>query len=166
MKTEGLYVVRSRAAGLDVHKMEITATVRLCFGPHRGRPPLVSAAPTLATSANSVTSGLERHRAALARICFTAKKFMSVTDRANAAYGKEPKRYVKTISKTAGMDLVATENMLGMFSFPSAGDQKSKVWLGGTVQRFTKVVADFFIKQGQLDKALDSYDFAIYDSYL
>ncbi len=32
MKTEGLHVVRARAAGLDVHKMEITATVRLCEG--------------------------------------------------------------------------------------------------------------------------------------
>ena len=32
MKTEGLHVVRSRAAGLDVHKMEIAATVRLCEG--------------------------------------------------------------------------------------------------------------------------------------
>ena len=32
MKTEGLHVVRPRAAGLDVHKMEITATVRICEG--------------------------------------------------------------------------------------------------------------------------------------
>ncbi len=32
MKTEGLHVVRPRAAGLDVHRMEITATVRLCEG--------------------------------------------------------------------------------------------------------------------------------------
>ena len=29
MKTEGMHVVRPRAAGLDVHKMEITATVRI-----------------------------------------------------------------------------------------------------------------------------------------
>ena len=32
MKTEGLHVGRPRAAGLEVHKMEITATVRLCEG--------------------------------------------------------------------------------------------------------------------------------------
>ena len=32
MKTEGFHVVRPRAAGLDVHKMAITATVRLCEG--------------------------------------------------------------------------------------------------------------------------------------
>ena len=94
------------------------------------------------------------------------KKFMSVTDQANVAYGKDPKRYVKTISKAAGMDLAATDNMLGMFSFPSAADQKSKAWLGGTVQKFTKEVADFFVKQGQIDKALDSYDFAIDGSFL
>ena len=32
MKTEALHVVCPRAAGLDVHKMEVTATVRLCAG--------------------------------------------------------------------------------------------------------------------------------------
>ncbi len=32
MKTEGLHVIRPRAAGLDVHKMEITTMVRLCEG--------------------------------------------------------------------------------------------------------------------------------------
>ena len=32
MRTEGFHVVRARAAGLDVHKMEIAATVRLCDG--------------------------------------------------------------------------------------------------------------------------------------
>ena len=66
----------------------------------------------------------------------------------------------------AGMDLAATEDMLGMFSFPSAADQKSEAWMGGTVQAFTKEVADFFVQQGQLDSALDSYAFAIDDSFL
>ena len=32
MKTDAMHVVRPRAAGLDVHKMEITATVRICEG--------------------------------------------------------------------------------------------------------------------------------------
>ena len=53
-----------------------------------------------------------------------------------------------------------------MFSFPSAADQKAEAWMGGTVQAFTKEVADFFVQQGQLDQALDSYDFAIDASFL
>ena len=77
--------------------------------------------------------------------------FMDVTDRANAAYEGEPGRYLETISQAAGMDLGATEDMLGMFSFPSAAEQKSDAWMGGTVQVFTKEVADFFVEQGQLD---------------
>ena len=93
-------------------------------------------------------------------------KFMAVTDQANAAYNANPSRYEETISKAAGMDLAATQNMLGMFSFPSAADQKSGVWMGGTVQAFTKEVADFFVRQGQLDRALDSYGFAIDASFL
>ena len=33
MMNDALHVVHPRAAGLDVHKMEITATVRLCDEP-------------------------------------------------------------------------------------------------------------------------------------
>ena len=94
------------------------------------------------------------------------RKFMEVTDRANAAYAADPGKFEETISKAAGMDLDATRNMLGMFSFPSAEDQKSAAWMGGTVQAFTKEVADFFVRQGQLDRALDSYDFAVDASFL
>jgi len=94
------------------------------------------------------------------------KKFMAVTDEANAAYNANPGQFEETISKAAGMDLAATQNMLGMFSFPSAANQKSDAWLGGTVQAFTKEVADFFVQQGQIDRALDSYDFAIDPSFL
>ena len=94
------------------------------------------------------------------------KKFMAVTDEANAAYNANPAEFEETISTAAGMDLAATQTMLGMFSFPSAADQKSDAWMGGTVQAFTKEVADFFAEQGQLDRALDSYDFAIDPSFL
>ena len=94
------------------------------------------------------------------------KKFMEVTDQANATYGENRSQLEETISTAAGMDLAATQNMLDMFSFPSAADQKSEAWMGGTVQAFTKQVADFFVEQGQLDHALDSYDFAIDASFL
>jgi taurine transport system substrate-binding protein len=94
------------------------------------------------------------------------RAFMEVTDRANAAYRADPARYQETIANAAGMDLDATKEMLGMFSFPSAEEQKSAAWLGGAVQDFTKEVADFFVEQGQLERALDSYDFAIDPSYL
>jgi len=94
------------------------------------------------------------------------KKFMAVTEQANAAYTDNPGQHEETISKAAGMDLDATQTMLAMFSFPTASAQKSEAWMGGTVQAFTKEVADFFVQQGQLDRALDSYDFAIDPSFL
>ena len=94
------------------------------------------------------------------------RKFMEVTDQANAAYNADSAPFVETISTAAGMDLAATQDMLGMFSFPSAADQMSEAWMGGTVQAFTKEVADFFVEQGQLDSALESYDFAIDASFL
>ena len=94
------------------------------------------------------------------------KKFMEVTDAANAAYADDPAQYYETISKAAGMDLAATEDMLGMFSFPSNADQASEAWLGGTVQDFMKQVADFFVDQGQLDRAADDYSSTVDTSFL
>jgi taurine transport system substrate-binding protein len=91
---------------------------------------------------------------------------MEVTDKANAAYNQNPEQHYETISKAAGMDIDSTKEMLGMFSFPSAKAQKSEAWMGGAVQDFTKQVADFFVEQGQLEKALDSYDFAVDPGYL
>ncbi len=94
------------------------------------------------------------------------RTFMQVTEEANAAYTADPEKYYETISNAAGMDLDATKEMLGMFSFPSAEEQKSEAWMGGAVQDFTKQVADFFVEQGQLDRSLDSYAFAIDPGFL
>ena len=37
MMTDTLHVVHARAAGLDVHKMQITVSVRLCLASRRSR---------------------------------------------------------------------------------------------------------------------------------
>jgi taurine transport system substrate-binding protein len=94
------------------------------------------------------------------------QKFMDVTDAANSAYYADKVAAVPSIAKAAGMDKGATENMLGMFAFPSKTDQASDAWLGGTVQTFTKEVADFFVSQKQMDKALPSYDAVITDKFV
>lgn len=94
------------------------------------------------------------------------QKFMDITDRANAAYAKDQAAALPKIARAAGMDEAATKNLLSMFSFPSKADQASQAWLGGTVQKFTKQVADFFVQQKQMDKALDSYDASITDKFV
>jgi taurine transport system substrate-binding protein len=94
------------------------------------------------------------------------KKFMEVTENANRAFAENPEQYYETISKAAGMDLEATKNMMGMFTFPTAEEQKSEAWMGGMLKDYTKQVADFFVEQGQLDKALDDYTSGIDTSYL
>lgn len=94
------------------------------------------------------------------------REFMRVTAEANERYRENPDEYVDTISQAAGMDRANTEEMLGMFTFPSVEEQKSEKWMGGGVQEFTSEVAEFFEEQGQIDKALESYDFAIDASFL
>ena len=94
------------------------------------------------------------------------QKFIDVTDKANAAYAADMNAALPKIAKAAGMDKAGAEKLLSMFSFPSKADQASDAWLGGTVQKFSKSVADFFVAQKQMDKALDSYDAAITDKFV
>ena len=94
------------------------------------------------------------------------KKFMAVTDRANAAYYRDKAAALPKIAQASGMDRADTKRLLDMFSFPSNTEQASAAWLGGAVPIFTKRVADFFVAQKQLDRALPSYDHLITDAYL
>ena len=94
------------------------------------------------------------------------QQFMDITDRANAAYAADQAAALPKIAQAAGMDEESAQRLLTMFSFPSKADQASEAWLGGTVQTFTKGVADFFVEQGQLDTALDSYDSVVVDTFV
>lgn len=93
-------------------------------------------------------------------------QFLQVTEDANDAYRADPAGGLDTIAQAAGMDADATEATLATFSFPTKDEQLSNAWMGGTVQTFTKEVADFFVAQGELDSALDSYDGVINTSFL
>ena len=59
-----------------------------------------------------------------------------------------------------------TRWLLAAFSFPTAQEQKSSAWMGGTVERVAQEVAGLFVDQWLLDQALDSYGFAIDDRFL
>ncbi len=93
-------------------------------------------------------------------------QFLQVTEDANRAYVKDPAPAQPIIAKAAGMKLEDSNDMLAKFSFPTKEEQMSKDWMGGTVQSFTKGVADFFVLQKQLPKALDDYSPYIDGSFL
>ncbi len=94
------------------------------------------------------------------------RKFMEVTEQANAAYRADPSRYEAGIARGAGLDLDATRSLLAVFSFPSAAEQKSGAWMGGGIEQIAGEVARFFVEQGQLDRKLDDYGFAINSNFL
>jgi taurine transport system substrate-binding protein len=93
-------------------------------------------------------------------------KFLQVTEDANNAYKANPKKYLATIAKAAGMDEAGTADNLGNFVFPSRDEQLSSAWLGGTVQDFTQGVGDFLAESGDLPRALPDYGATIDDSFL
>ncbi len=94
-------------------------------------------------------------------------KFLKVTADMNARFaGGDRAEMLPTIAKAAGMDLEATDATMKGFAFPTVKEQLSAKWLGGGTQKFLKEVADFFVQQGSIDKARNSYDNAVDASYL
>ncbi|MDH5472689.1 MAG: ABC transporter substrate-binding protein [Gammaproteobacteria bacterium] len=94
-------------------------------------------------------------------------KFLKVTADMNARYAKnEAQKMLPLIAKTAGMNKDSAREIIRSFSFPDIEEQLSNKWLGGGTQKFLKQVADFFVAQGTIPEALDSYDSAVDSSYL
>lgn len=83
--------------------------------------------------------------------------FLSVTDESNRTYKENPESVQEVIAKASGLSLDESNQVLELFEFPLKEQQVSADWLGGTVQQYTKEVADFFVKHKQIPKALDDY---------
>lgn len=84
-------------------------------------------------------------------------KFLEITDRASEYLEDEPEEAQPIIAAAAGMNLKDSNIVLSLFEFPTREAQLSASWMHGTVQAFTKEVADFFVAQGQIDQALEDY---------
>ncbi len=94
-------------------------------------------------------------------------KFLAVTAEMNARYAAgEADAMMPMIAKEAGMDEEATKATLAGFVFPSVDEQLSDAWFGGGLQTFLKEVGDFFVEQGTIPAARDSYDSAANGSFL
>nr|WP_306266906.1 ABC transporter substrate-binding protein [Pararhizobium sp. IMCC3301] len=94
------------------------------------------------------------------------RKFLEVTEAANAAYKDKPESAYAVVSRAAGMDMDATKATMKNFGFPSVADQAGQNWLGGGVQAMTKGVADMMVSGGGMDAALDDYSSFIDDSFI
>ena len=92
--------------------------------------------------------------------------FLQVTEDANAAYAADRGPLEATIAEAAGMEVGPSNALLNAFSFPDRAAQLSDAWLGGTVQQVMKEQMDFFVEQGEIPTALDSYDAFVDTSFL
>lgn len=92
--------------------------------------------------------------------------FLQVTEEANAAYNQDRASKEDTIAQAAGMELDASNQLLDTFTFLDKDTQLSDAWLGGTVADVMKEQMDFFVEQGEIDEALESYSDFINTSFL
>lgn len=93
-------------------------------------------------------------------------KFVKVTADMNAMWETNSAEMLPVIAKDAGMDEEATAATMATFNFPTLDDQLSGAWLGGGTQTFLKEVADFFVEQGNIPAARDTYESAVDASFL
>ena len=84
--------------------------------------------------------------------------FMDVVEATNRQWRKNPKPMLAAIARAAQMGKDSASRRLEDFSFPTVEQQKSESWMGALVPAYSKSLADFFVTQGQLDTALESYD--------
>lgn len=89
--------------------------------------------------------------------------FLQVSDRAADYLDDNPDAARPIIAKAAGLSLKESNIILSLFQFYTRSAQLSQTWLGGGVQAFTKEVADFYVEQGAMPKALDDYD-SVFDA--
>ncbi len=96
------------------------------------------------------------------------RQFMQITEDANVSYLRYPERFYDTIANAAGMSPADTAGSLKNFGFPTRSEQLSSKWMLGGIQEFTKEVADFFVEQDQMPRALtlEEYSRTIDDSVL
>ena len=92
--------------------------------------------------------------------------FLQVTEDANVAYNDDRGPFIDTIAQAAGMEREPTIALLDAFTFPEKDALLSEAWLGGTVQATMKGQMDFFVAQGEIEAALDSYDSFVDTSFL
>lgn len=91
-------------------------------------------------------------------------KFLAVTDRSAKYLTDHPDQAMPVISKAAGMNAKAGAAMIKLFTFPTKDKQLSH-YLDGTVQAYTKGVADFLVQQKQMPSALSSYSAVFSDKF-
>ena len=83
--------------------------------------------------------------------------FLRVSDRAADYLDDRPDEAEPVIAEAAGLSLKESNILLSRFQFYTRDAQLTSTWMRGGVQAFTKEVADFYVEQGAMPKALDDY---------
>ncbi len=84
--------------------------------------------------------------------------FMDVVEASNEQWRINPQPMRAAIARASQMGEESASRRLEAFRFPAAEEQKTDAWMGQVVSAYSKDLADFLVAQGQLIKALESYD--------
>ncbi len=98
-------------------------------------------------------------------------KFLKVMNDSTVFFQNNAEACYEPIGKIAGLTADKTKNIMGTMGFYAKDTQLSQAWLGtsqqkGSIAANLKKVAEFLVKQGAMDKVLDTYDKFIDPSYM
>lgn len=91
---------------------------------------------------------------------------LNIIDKYNFSYSDDPTPMIDGIASTVGIPQDATRDIMDSFTFLPIDQKLNETWLGGGVQAYIKSLADFFVEQGTMPTALESYDDLIDVTYL
>lgn len=93
-------------------------------------------------------------------------KILDINDKLVFSYNSDPTAMIDEIAESVAMTGSATRATMDGFTFLPIDQKLSETWLGSGVQTYMKSLADFFVEQGTMNSALDSYDDLVNVSYL
>ncbi len=93
-------------------------------------------------------------------------KILDLNDKIVFSYNSDPTAMLDEIASSVAMTESAARATMQTFTFLPIDQKLDEAWLGGGVQSYMKSLADFFVEQGTMNRALDSYDALVNISYL
>lgn len=93
-------------------------------------------------------------------------KLLNINDKLNFAFDENPEPMIAEIAASVAMTPSAARETLSGFTFLQIEEKLSEQWMDGGVQTYLKSLADFFVEQGTMNSARESYDDVVNVKYL
>ena len=94
------------------------------------------------------------------------RAFLQVTDAANRQWRQNPDSMRSAIARASRMNRSSANHVLQRLHFPLAAEQKTDAWMGAAIADYSAELARFFVRHGQLESSMDTYEHYVTTRFL